>query len=93
MGESVNGFAIWRKAIPLFLQHVAELVLSTGKAVGLVRALKGPPLVNGFDNWRTWSVWKPMILTASSGKAPTFSLYLTICYYALSTKDSCPTVS
>jgi gamma-tubulin complex component 5 len=51
MGDSVSGSATRRKAIPLFLEHVAELVLSTGKAVGLIRALGGPPLANGFDNW------------------------------------------
>ena len=55
VGESVSGFATRRKAIPLFLEHVAELVLSTGKAVGLIRALGGPPLANGFDNWRTFA--------------------------------------
>ena len=56
MGEdSVSGSAIRRKAIPLFLEHVAELVLSTGKAVGLIRAFGGPPLANGFDSWRTFA--------------------------------------
>ena len=40
------------EAIPLFLEHVAELVPSTtGKAVGLVRAPEEPPLAIGFDNW------------------------------------------
>ena len=53
MSDPVSGSAIRRKAIPLFLEHVAELVLSTGKAVGLIRTLGGPPLANGFDNWRT----------------------------------------
>ena len=55
MGDSVSGSATRRKAIPLFLEHVAELVLSSGKAVGLIRALGGPPLANGFDNWRTFA--------------------------------------
>jgi gamma-tubulin complex component 5 len=55
MGDSVTGSEQRRKAIPLFLEHVAELVLSTGKAVGLVRALGGPPLANSFDNWRTFA--------------------------------------
>jgi gamma-tubulin complex component 5 len=48
-------FSPRRKAIPLFLEHVAELVLSTGKALGLIRALGGPPLANGFHNWRTFA--------------------------------------
>ena len=56
MGEdSVSGSTIRRKAIPLFLEHVSELVLSTGKAVGLIRTLGGPPLANGFDSWRTFA--------------------------------------
>ena len=55
MRDSVIGFAPRRKAIPLFLEHVAELVLSTGKAVGLIRALGGPPSANGFNNWRTFA--------------------------------------
>ena len=55
-GDAVSGsVSIRRKTIPLFLEHVAELVLSTGKAVGLIRALGGPPLANGFDNWRTFA--------------------------------------
>ena len=54
-GDSVSGFSPRRKAIPLFLEHVAELVLSTGKAVGLIRVLGGPPLANGFDNWKTFA--------------------------------------
>lgn len=55
IGDSVNGSALRRKAIPLFLEHVAELVLSTGKAVGLIRVLGGPPSANGFNNWRTFA--------------------------------------
>ena len=55
MGDSVSRFSPRRKAIPLFLEHVAELVLGTGKAAGLIRALRGPPLANGFNNWRTFA--------------------------------------
>jgi gamma-tubulin complex component 5 len=55
MGDSVSRFSPRRKAIPLFLEHVAELVLSTGKALGLIRALGGPPLAHGFNNWRTFA--------------------------------------
>jgi len=54
-GDSVSGLAPRRKAIPLFLEHVAELVLGTGKAVGLIRALGGPPSANGFNSWRTFA--------------------------------------
>lgn len=54
-GDFVSGSAPRRNAIPLFLEHVAELVLGTGKAVGLIRALGGPPPVNGFNNWRTFA--------------------------------------
>ncbi|KAF9480708.1 hypothetical protein BDN70DRAFT_877276 [Pholiota conissans] len=44
-----------RKAIPLFLEHVSQLVLETGKAVGLLRALGERPLSNAFNNWKTFS--------------------------------------
>ncbi|KAH9482299.1 Gamma-tubulin complex component 5 [Psilocybe cubensis] len=44
-----------RKAIPSFLEHVAELVLSTGKAVGLMRALGGPLFSNVFNDWKTFA--------------------------------------
>jgi gamma-tubulin complex component 5 len=40
VGDSVCGFAIRRKVIPFFLKHVAELVLSTGKAVGSLELLE-----------------------------------------------------
>ena len=55
MGDSVSGFAPRGKAIPFFLEHVAELVLSTGKAVGLIRALGGPSSANGFKNWSSFA--------------------------------------
>ncbi|KAF5388371.1 hypothetical protein D9615_000745 [Tricholomella constricta] len=47
-----------QKTIPLFLEHVAEPVLSAGKAVGLLRAL-GVPLssitaANGAGEWRSF---------------------------------------
>ena len=54
MGDSVSG-SVSRKAIPLFLEHIAELVLGTGKAVGLIRALGGPPSASGFNSWRTFA--------------------------------------
>lgn len=44
-----------KRAIPLFLQHVAELVLGAGKSVGLVRALGVPLSIDGFANWRSFN--------------------------------------
>ena len=88
MGDPVSGFAIRRKVIPLFLEHVAELLLSIGSAVRLIRALVGPPLANGFSTGERLRIWS----TASSGKAPAFSLYLSIRYRALFMMDSCPIV-
>lgn len=44
-----------RRAIPLFLEHVAEMILSTGKAVGLMRALENPLLPNMFGTWNTFA--------------------------------------
>ncbi|KAJ7256514.1 Spc98 family-domain-containing protein [Mycena haematopus] len=45
------------RAIPLFLEHVAIPVLSSGKAVGLLRALGVPPAVDGptsLSQWRSF---------------------------------------
>lgn len=44
-----------KKAIPLFLQHVADLVLGTGKAIGLLRALDTHTSFDAFKNWCTFS--------------------------------------
>ena len=44
-----------RKSTPRFLEHVAELVLSTGKAVGLLRALGEPSIAMTFNNWKSFA--------------------------------------
>ena len=44
-----------RRIIPLFLEHVADMVLSTGKAVGLMRALGGPLSTSAFDDRKTFA--------------------------------------
>jgi len=43
------------KAIPQFLEHVGELVLGTGKAIGLMRALDGLPAANPFNKWNSFA--------------------------------------
>lgn len=40
---------------PRFLEHVAELVLSTGKAVGLLRALGEPSIAMTLNNWKSFA--------------------------------------
>jgi gamma-tubulin complex component 5 len=42
------------RAIPSFLEHVAIPVLSSGKAVGLLRALGVPPAIDGPASLRHW---------------------------------------
>ncbi|KAF9559664.1 hypothetical protein CPC08DRAFT_723770 [Agrocybe pediades] len=44
-----------RRVIPLFLEHVADMVLSAGKAVGLMRALGAPLSSNVFDGRKTFA--------------------------------------
>ncbi|KAF9462032.1 Spc98 family-domain-containing protein [Collybia nuda] len=45
-----------RKTIPMFLEHVAELVLGAGKAVGLLRALGVPSsLLDHVTKWRSFT--------------------------------------
>ncbi|CAA7258523.1 unnamed protein product [Cyclocybe aegerita] len=55
----VTPMNVRRKAIPLFLEHVADLVLGTGKAVGLMRALDGPSSettsAKSFKDWGSFS--------------------------------------
>ena len=55
LGEDESRIHEEKKAIPAFLEHVAELVLGTGKAVGLIRALGIPPSANGFGKWRSFA--------------------------------------
>lgn len=43
------------KAIPLFLEHIGDLVLGTGKAVGLLRALDAVVTAKTFSNWDTFA--------------------------------------
>ncbi|PPQ68598.1 hypothetical protein CVT26_003387 [Gymnopilus dilepis] len=44
-----------RRAIPLFLEHVADMVLSSGKAVGLMRALGNPLEENVPNRWKSFA--------------------------------------
>ena len=54
LADASTALAPTRKAIPSFLEHIAELVLGTGKAVGLMRALGEPPLSNAFNDWKSF---------------------------------------
>jgi gamma-tubulin complex component 5 len=67
-GEDGGDGESGRKTIPLFLEHVAEPVLSAGKAVGLLRALGMPPSSsspsNGLQSWHSFG--KLVGLSASS---------------------------
>ncbi|KAF7338002.1 hypothetical protein MVEN_02024100 [Mycena venus] len=54
-GDEANGRDV--RAIPSFLEHLAMPVLSSGKAVGLLRALGVPPAVDGpasLTQWRSF---------------------------------------
>ncbi|KAF9006720.1 Spc98 family-domain-containing protein [Cyathus striatus] len=54
-GKMGNGDPVsTRKVTPAFLQHVAHLILSTGKAVGLIRALGLPSQIPDLDSWRSF---------------------------------------
>ncbi len=43
-----------RRAVPLFLEYVAQMVLGTGKAVGLMTALGEPPQA-AFNDWKVFA--------------------------------------
>ncbi|KXN89493.1 Gamma-tubulin complex component 5 [Leucoagaricus sp. SymC.cos] len=49
--EQVDDSPREQKAVPTFLEHVAEMILSTGKAVGLIRALGSNVDVFGNGSW------------------------------------------
>ena len=49
-----DGPAQKHKAIPMFLEHVAEMILRTGKAVGLIRALGSDMDVFGDSHWQSF---------------------------------------
>lgn len=52
--DSHDGPAQKQKAIPMFLEHVAEMILRTGKAVGLIRALGSDMDVFGDSHWQSF---------------------------------------
>jgi gamma-tubulin complex component 5 len=66
-----------QKAVPTFLEHVAEMILQTGKAVGLIRALDSN--VDVFDN-SGWESFEEFIVARnvegneSSAKKNLFSV-------------------
>lgn len=65
-----------RPAVPLFLEHVAQLVLGTGKAVGLLTALgELPP--STFTDWKTFGglVNSETQLTLGSAERNTAGLF------------------
>lgn len=60
------------RAIPSFLEHVAIPVLSSGKAVGLLRALGVPPAADGPTSLRDWRAFGALLASNSlPGDSPT----------------------
>ncbi|EAU84459.2 hypothetical protein CC1G_01455 [Coprinopsis cinerea okayama7 len=49
--EGGTGSASRQSVVPTFLEHVAKLILGTGKATGLIRALGVPLSAHGFADW------------------------------------------
>ncbi len=44
-----------KKVIPVFLENIADLILGTGKAVGLLRALNVFSIASAFNHWDTFA--------------------------------------
>lgn len=57
------------RAIPSFLEHVAEPVLEAGKAVGLLRALGRPPAPDGPLALRDWRSFGALLASTGSPDA------------------------
>lgn len=53
-GVDGNSSQKQQKTVPMFLEHVAEMILRTGKAVGLIRALGSNVDVFGDNNWESF---------------------------------------
>ncbi|KAF8205803.1 Spc98 family-domain-containing protein [Mycena galopus ATCC 62051] len=53
------------RAIPSFLEHVAIPVLSSGKAVGLLRALSVPPTLDGPTSLSEWRSFGALLSSSS----------------------------
>ncbi|KAH0588057.1 hypothetical protein H2248_006785 [Termitomyces sp. 'cryptogamus'] len=64
-GEGEDAIEKKRKTIPLFLEHVAEPVLSAGKAVGLLRALGVPLLSIRTEEGDNWHSFKQLVDSSS----------------------------
>ncbi|KAK7038051.1 Spc98 family-domain-containing protein [Favolaschia claudopus] len=62
------------RAIPSFLEHVAAAVLSTGKAVGLLRALGVPPAVEGPTSLGQWRSFGSLIAVGAPSGQGTSSI-------------------
>ncbi|KAF7332696.1 hypothetical protein MKEN_00152800 [Mycena kentingensis (nom. inval.)] len=67
-GEEGDGEGSVR-ATPSFLEHVAEPVLGSGKAVGLLRALGRPPATDGPLALRNWRSFGSLLASAGSPNA------------------------
>ncbi|KAJ3576249.1 hypothetical protein NP233_g563 [Leucocoprinus birnbaumii] len=63
-----DGSSREHKAIPMFLEHVADMILSTGKAVGLIRALGSSVDVFGQDGWQKFE--EVVALESARGSSP-----------------------
>jgi len=59
--------AVRTKMIPVFLKHVAEPVLGSGKAIGLLRALGIPPLVDGEPWLGDWRMFGALLASETRG--------------------------
>ena len=64
-GKNENG----SKVVPLFLEHIAELALGAGKAIGLLRALEVPlsSITPNEGDWRPFSHLIGPFSTSTSG--------------------------
>jgi len=60
-----DGLAQGQKAIPMFLEHVAAVILRAGKAVGLIRALGTDMDIFGDSHWQSF---KELVAVENTGE-------------------------
>lgn len=69
VGDDADSKTVRTRTIPVFLQHVAEPILGSGKATGLLRALGIPPSMDGeiwLNGWGPFSALLSSEVTPSS---------------------------
>jgi gamma-tubulin complex component 5 len=73
--DELDGSPKEQKAVPMFLEHVAKMILSTGKAVCLIRALGSNVYAFGEGDWESFKELVGVEITNGSASKNPGSLF------------------